>query len=124
MSSELDPRKGLGLYYTVHRPNAVHNDLAEGVVVLGRHLSYQVIFTEQRMELYDLVHVEQLVVDPVLLGGGRAYQYEAYCRVDPPFTVVLSTGYNFPPFGARGPIASSLSVTHDSPSIYRNQVLD
>src|SRR3989304_1864 len=79
LTSELDSGEGLRVDDAGDRPNLVHDHLPEDVEVLGLDLRDEVVLAEEGVELHDLFHLEQLVVDLVLLGRGGGGVGGAHC---------------------------------------------
>src|SRR3990170_343292 len=73
---ELDPSQRLRVDDPGDRPDLVDDDLAEHVEVVGLDLRDQIILAEQRMELHDLLDLEELVVHLVLLRRSRGDEHE------------------------------------------------
>src|SRR3989304_1658828 len=68
--SELDARQRFRVDDAGDGPDLVHDVLTEEVKILRLDLRDQVVLAEKGVELHDLLHLEELVVHLVLLGGG------------------------------------------------------
>src|SRR2546428_12722833 len=75
---ELDARQRLRVDDPGDGPDLVDDDLPEDVEVVRLDLRDQVVLAEQRMELHDLLDLEELVVHLVLLRGSGRDEDETY----------------------------------------------